>query len=124
MQINLPRKVICFFTCTGIGVALRQFSLFLLAVSKFDDHNEHDCIFTGNTYLAGFGNEIKGGKNPNPFDFLQLANVQMAGNIEIEKDQSKKNYLQLKEGSFGSTLKAGLFRKTAAPQERHGSYVQ
>jgi len=37
--------------------------------------------------------------------------VQMTGTIEIEKDQSKNNYLQLKEGSFGSALKAGLFRK-------------
>jgi len=39
-----------------------------------------------------------------------MANAQTAGSIEIEKDQSKKNYLQLKEGSFGSTLKAGLFK--------------
>ena len=29
----------------------------------------------------------------------------------IEKDQSKNNYLQLKHGSFGSELKAGLFKK-------------
>jgi hypothetical protein len=71
----------------------------------------NDCIFTGNTYPAGFGNDPTGGKKPNPFDFLQMVNVQMTGTIEIEKDQSKKNYLQLKEGSFGSTLKAGLFKK-------------
>lgn len=70
-----------------------------------------DCIFTGNTYPAGFGNDPTGGNKPNPFDFLQMANVQTAGTIEIEKDQSKRNYLQLKEGSFGSTLKAGLFKK-------------
>jgi hypothetical protein len=71
----------------------------------------NDCIFTGNTYPAGFGNDPTGGKKPNPFDFLQMKNVQLAGTIKIEKDQSKKNYLQLKEGSFGSTLKAGLFKK-------------
>jgi hypothetical protein len=71
----------------------------------------HDCIFTGNTYPAGFGNDPTGGKNPDPFDFLQMMNVQLKGTIEIEKDQSKKNYLQLKEGSFGSNLKAGLFKK-------------
>jgi hypothetical protein len=40
-----------------------------------------------------------------------MANVQTAGTIEIEKDQSRRNYLQLKEGSFGSMLKAGLFKK-------------
>jgi hypothetical protein len=35
----------------------------------------------------------------------------MAGTIEVEKDQSKKNYQQLKEGPSGSALKAGLFKK-------------
>jgi len=35
----------------------------------------------------------------------------LSGVIEIEKDQSKNNYLQLKEGSLGSTLHAGLFKK-------------
>jgi hypothetical protein len=40
-----------------------------------------------------------------------MDNVQMSGNINIEKDQSKNNYLQLKEGSFGSNLHAGLFKK-------------
>jgi len=71
----------------------------------------NNCIFTGNTYPTGFGNDPTGGKKPNPFDFLQMVDVQMAGTVEIEKDQSKKNYLQLKEGSLGSTLKAGLFKK-------------
>ena len=68
----------------------------------------HDCILTGNTYPTGNGNEGK--RKPNP-DFLQMENVQTTGTIEIEKNQSKKNYLQLKEGSFGSTVKAGLFKK-------------
>jgi len=71
----------------------------------------NNCIFTGNTYPTGFGNDPTGGKKPNPFDFLQMVDVQMAGTVEIEKDQSKKNYLQLKEGSLGSILKAGLFKK-------------
>ena len=71
----------------------------------------NNCIFTGNTYPTGFGNDPTGGKKPNPFDFLQMVDVQMAGTVEIEKDQSKKNYLQLKEDSLGSTLKAGLFKK-------------
>ncbi len=41
-----------------------------------------------------------------------MENVQLSGIIEIEKDQSKNNYLQLKEGSFGSKLQAGLFKKS------------
>ena len=40
-----------------------------------------------------------------------MENVQFSGTVEIEKDQSKNNYLQLKEGSFGSELHAGLFKK-------------
>jgi len=44
-------------------------------------------------------------------DFLKMENVQLSGVLEIEKDQSKNNYLQLKEGSLGSKLQAGLFKK-------------
>ena len=71
----------------------------------------HDCIFTGNTNQAKFGNEAASGKGPISLDFLHMENVQTTGTIEIEKDQSKNNYLQLKEGSFGSALNAGLFKK-------------
>lgn len=70
----------------------------------------HDCIFTGNTNPVGYGSDTSGEKKPASFDFLQMKNVQLTGSIEIEKDQSKRNYLQLKEGSFGSELKAGLFK--------------
>ena len=66
----------------------------------------HDCIFTNNTVLTGNG----GGSAINK-DFLKMENVQLTGTIEIEKDQGKNNYLQLKENSFGSELKAGLFKK-------------
>jgi hypothetical protein len=40
-----------------------------------------------------------------------MKNVQTTGNVVIEKDQSKRNYLQLAEGSIGSKLNAGLFKK-------------
>lgn len=66
----------------------------------------HDCILTNNMNITGNG----GGSAINK-DFLKMENVQLTGTIEIEKDQSKNNYLQLKEGSFGSALKAGLFTK-------------
>jgi hypothetical protein len=52
-----------------------------------------------------------GGDNAITNDFLKMENVQLSGLIEIEKDQSKNNYLQLKEGSLGSKLQAGLFKK-------------
>ena len=66
----------------------------------------HDCIYTNNMKLTG-----NGGDNSIKSDFLKMEKVQLTGNIEIEKDQAKNNYLQLKESSFGSELKAGLFKK-------------
>ncbi|HYV53552.1 MAG TPA: hypothetical protein VE933_03090 [Chitinophagaceae bacterium] len=66
----------------------------------------HDCIIAGNQNVAGYGN----GQGTTNNDFVTLDNVQLTGVIEIEKDQSKNNYLQLKEGSLGSNLKAGLFK--------------
>lgn len=66
----------------------------------------HDCIFTSNTILTG-----NGGGSAISNDFLKMDNVQLNGVVEIDKDQGKKNFLQLKDGSFGSELKAGLFKK-------------
>ncbi|WP_448697346.1 hypothetical protein ACFGVR_12060 [Mucilaginibacter sp. AW1-3] len=70
----------------------------------------HDCIFTGNGTLAGFGAGPAAGGNTSSVDFLTMTNVRTTGKIEIETDQSKRNYLQLVAGSFGSDLKAGLFK--------------
>ncbi|MBV9987170.1 MAG: hypothetical protein JO301_05795 [Chitinophagaceae bacterium] len=82
-------------------------------IREGDTHHyrAQNCIFTDNKYPAGYGNDVTGTKSPSPFVFLSMENVQTSGTIEIEKDQAKNNYLQLKEGSFGSGLKAGLFRK-------------
>ncbi|HTQ64075.1 MAG TPA: hypothetical protein VMI12_04720 [Puia sp.] len=66
----------------------------------------HDCIFADNSKFTG-----NGGDEAINNDFLKMDNVQLSGKIDIEKKQGKNNYLQLKEGSFGSDLKAGLFKK-------------
>ena len=66
----------------------------------------HDCIYANNSKLTG-----NGGDDAINDDFLKMNNVRLTGKIDIEKDQSKNNYLQLKEDSFGSGLKAGLFKK-------------
>lgn len=65
----------------------------------------HDCIFSNNTKFTG-----NGGDNSTSSDFLKMENVLLTANVEIEKDQGKNNYLQLKVGSFGADLKAGLFK--------------
>jgi hypothetical protein len=77
-----------------------------------DDHSTHhyqihDCILSNNMKTTGSGND-----NAISDDFLKMENVQLSGIVEIEKDQSKNNYLQLKEGSTGSNLQAGLFKKS------------
>jgi hypothetical protein len=66
----------------------------------------HDCIFTNDIKTTG-----NPGDNAISNDFLKMDNVQTVGTIQIEKDQGKNNYLQLKDGSFGSELKAGLFKR-------------
>jgi len=71
----------------------------------------HDCIFAGNTTVTKYSDESGVTDAVTGNGFLKTTNVQLTGAIEIEKDQSKNNYLQLKEGSFGSELKAGLFKK-------------
>jgi hypothetical protein len=66
----------------------------------------HDCVFASNMKTTG-----NGGDKAISNDFLKMDNVLLSGTVEIEKDQSKSSYLQLKEGSFGSQLKVGLLKK-------------
>ena len=75
-------------------------------IKSIHNYHVHDCIYANNMEFTGAGDD-------NVIDsvFLKMDCVQLTGNIEIEKDQGKNNYLQLKEGSFGSGLKAGLFKK-------------
>ena len=70
-----------------------------------------NCVFSGNGKLAGFGFGPAGGDDISPAEFLTMRNVKTAGLIQLEMDQSKRNYLQLAEGSLGRELKAGLFKK-------------
>ncbi|MBB6238983.1 hypothetical protein HDC90_003630 [Pedobacter sp. AK013] len=70
-----------------------------------------DCIFTNYTKLAGYGSGPLSDSNATSTDFLEMKNVQTTGTVKIEKDQRKRNYLQLAEGSIGSNIQAGLFKK-------------
>ena len=71
-----------------------------------------DCIFTDYKKLAGYGSGPLSDSDATATDFLEMKNVQTTGTIKIEKDQSKRNYLQLAEGSIGANLMAGLFKKS------------
>ncbi len=70
-----------------------------------------DCIFTNYNKLAGYGSGPLSDSDTTSTDFLNMKNVETTGTVTIEKDQSKRNYLQLAEGSAGSGLNAGLFKK-------------
>lgn len=70
-----------------------------------------DCLLTDYTNLAGFGSGPLSGNNTTSTGFLEMKNVSTTGTVQIEKDQSKRNYLQLAEGSIGADLKAGLFKR-------------
>ncbi|KMQ61368.1 hypothetical protein ACM46_15170 [Chryseobacterium angstadtii] len=70
-----------------------------------------DSLFADYTNLSGYGSGPLSGSDATSTDFLEMKNVQTTGSVTIEKDQSKRNYLQLAEGSMGSNLKAGLFKK-------------
>lgn len=70
-----------------------------------------DCIFVNYNKLAGYGSGPLSDSDATSTDFLEMKNVKTSGTIIIEKDQSKRNYLQLAEGSAGSELNAGLFKK-------------
>lgn len=73
-------------------------------------YKAYDCIFTDYTDLAGYGSGPLRGNNPTPSDFLQMERVRLSGNIQLEKDQRNRNYLQLKVGSDGGELNTGLFK--------------
>ncbi|WP_100075001.1 hypothetical protein [Chryseobacterium camelliae] len=70
-----------------------------------------DCIFSNYNKLAGYGSGPLSDSDTTSTDFLNMKNVETTGTITIEKDQSKRNYLQLAAGSAGEDLNAGLFKK-------------
>lgn len=75
------------------------------------NYKASDSLFADFTNLAGYGSGPLSGSNTTSTDFLEMKNVRTTGTVTIEKDQSKRNYLQLAEGSMGSEIKAGLFKK-------------
>ncbi|MFD2582397.1 hypothetical protein ACFSR6_07850 [Pedobacter vanadiisoli] len=70
-----------------------------------------DCLFTDYTNLAGYGSGALSSNDATSTSFLEMKHIQTTGTVKIEKDQSKRNYLQLAAGSAGANLKAGLFKK-------------
>ena len=67
------------------------------------------CIFTQNQNFSGYGSGPLGNYSSNEDNFLKMDDAITTGNIQIDKDQSHKSYLQLIPNTFGTNIKAGLF---------------
>jgi hypothetical protein len=72
-----------------------------------------NSILSGNQRMAGFGAGPLSATDTSTVTFLKMEAVRInpPEGILIEKDQSKRNYLQLAAGSLGSELHTGLFKK-------------
>ncbi len=70
-----------------------------------------NCIVTGNKYYSGYGVESGPIGKTGPEVTFEEKNVIKKGKVILAKDKKARNYLQVKEGTLGSELGAGLFIK-------------
>ena len=71
----------------------------------------HDCIVSNNKNYSGYGIESGPTGRTGPEVTYEEKNVIKEGELVLEKNKAAKNYLHVVEGTFGSELGAGLFRK-------------
>jgi len=71
----------------------------------------HDCIVTGNRYYSGYGVESGPIGQTGPEVTYGEKNVVKDSMVILEKNKSERNYLHLVDGTLGSELGAGLFKK-------------
>jgi hypothetical protein len=71
----------------------------------------HDCIVTGNKNYSGYG--VESGPTDLTGDEVSYEeqNIIKQGTVVLERDKRARNYLHPVDGSPGSDLGAGLFRK-------------
>jgi len=71
----------------------------------------YDCIVTDNRYYSGYGIESGPTGQTGPEVIYNEENIKKEGRVVLVKDKKARDYLHVVEGSFGSELGAGLFRK-------------
>ena len=71
----------------------------------------HDCIIANNNYYSGSGREVGARWQTGPEVTFKENNIVKTGQVVIENDKGKKNYLHIVPGTFGSNIGAGLFTK-------------
>ncbi|MHC4751305.1 MAG: hypothetical protein ACYTFW_15720 [Planctomycetota bacterium] len=71
----------------------------------------HDCIVTNNKNYSAYGIESGPTGQTGAEVTYQEKNVIKEGKVVLVKDKRARNYMHVFEGTFGSDLGAGLFRK-------------
>jgi hypothetical protein len=71
----------------------------------------HDCILANNNYYSGYGVASGPTGQTGPEITYEEKNVIKEGEVTLLKDKRARKYLHVAEGTFGSELGAGLFKK-------------
>ncbi|MBA7675174.1 hypothetical protein ES703_83404 [subsurface metagenome] len=71
----------------------------------------HDCIVSNNKYYSGYGVESGPTGQTGREVIYEEKNVIKTGKVVLEKNKKARNYLRIVEGTLGSKLGAGLFKK-------------
>jgi hypothetical protein len=75
-------------------------------------YNVRNCLFAGNKRFTGSGGGPALNFRDNDPSFLNLIDTKITGQpVQLEFDQTKRNYLHVQEGTSGSDIGAGLFTK-------------
>jgi hypothetical protein len=77
-------------------------------------YNVRTCLFAGNRKFTGTGAGPALNFRDNDPSFLNLMDTKITDQpVQLELDQTKRNYLHVREGTLGGDLGAGLFTKKA-----------
>jgi len=71
----------------------------------------HDCIVSDNKYYSGYGVESGATGQTATEVTYEEKNVIKTSKVVLEKNKKARNYLHVVEGTLGSKLGAGLFKK-------------
>jgi hypothetical protein len=71
----------------------------------------HDCIVANNKYYSGYGIASGPTGQTGPEVTYEEEKVLKKGDVTLVKNENARNYLHVAEGTFGSELGAGLFKK-------------
>lgn len=70
-----------------------------------------NCIVTNNKCNSGYGIASGPTGQTGPEVIFEEENVIKQGEVTLVKDKNARNYLHVVEDTFGSNLRAGLFKK-------------